>query len=195
MDTIQIVAASFGGFLVLLLLGLVFWRRNLTDAEYTFARIILALALACVAVLISGFLQVEIKGFIQATGAFAVFVIAFFYSPAALQGNMEWVELRRLWRDLRDIHDDPNQANQDDVARALNVVNETATVLATHQAILGSFRSDYTSDYCRLYAKLRKNRYPVGDASTSDAKLTVAATNLAGQLAVRGGSPELSRRA
>jgi hypothetical protein len=42
MDTTQIVIASIGGFLILLV-SLVFFRRNVTDPEFVFARILLAI--------------------------------------------------------------------------------------------------------------------------------------------------------
>lgn len=181
MDATQIVAVSIGGFLILLLLGLVFWRRNLTAAEYTFARIILALAAACLAVIISGFLNVKIKGFIEAGGALAVFVIVFFYKPAALQGSNEWQTIRQLWHPRpRDLHDKPAEANADDIASALNIVNDSARIIGEDDSLLRPFKSDYGTDFCRLYRKLRDNRFPVPQAnSTSDALLTPPAHELA----------------
>ena len=183
MDVTQIVAVCLGVFFVLMLLGLVFWRRNLTSAEYTFSRVVLALAAACIAVVISGFLEVTIKEFIQAGGALAVFVIVYFYSPAALQGTSEWQNIRMLWRNLRDIHDDPQQANQDDIAVSLNAINETARLIDSDKSLFDPFKKDYGEDYCRLYHKLVTNRYPIPQAkSTSDAQLTLLARKLAGDL-------------
>ena len=181
MDATQIVAVSIGGFLILLLLALVFWRRNLTAAEYTFARIVLALAAACLAVVISGFLQVKIKGFIEAGGALAVFVIVFFYRPAALHGSNEWEGLRQMWHPRpHDIHDKTADANPDDVPSALNVVNDSARIIGDDGSLFRPFKTDYGKDYCSLYRKLRQNRYPIPQAnSTSDALLTPAAHELA----------------
>jgi hypothetical protein len=183
MSAIQIVAVCFGGFFALLLLGLVFWRRNLTAAEYTFARILLALAVACAAVLLTGYLNVNYKGAIQAGGTFAVFVLVYFLAPAQLQGTNEWQSIRAMWRGLRDINDDPAQANADDVASALNMVNETARLITLDDSLLKPFSTDYINDYCRIYGKLRKNKYPIPQAnSTSDAQLNNATNQVANRL-------------
>lgn len=183
MNVTQTVAVSLGVFFVLLLLGLVFWRRNLTSAEYTFSRVVLALAAACIAVVITGFLQVNINEFIQAGGALAVFVIVFFYSPAALQGTNEWQNIRLIWRNLRDIHDNPEQSNQDDIAVGLNAINETARLIDNDTSLLAPFKTDYGEDYCRLYQKLFNNRYPIQQVgSTSDIQLTLLSRKLAGDL-------------
>ena len=183
MSTLQIVAVCFGGFFALLLLGLVFWRRNLTAAEYAFARILLALAVACAAALLTGYLNVNYKGAIQAGGTFAVFVLVYFFAPAPLQGTNEWQNIRALWRGLRDINDDPEKANLDDVASAVNVINETAKLVDQDRSLLKPFRTDYAKDYCRIYGKLRKNRYPLAYAnSTSDAELLQVAHHLADQM-------------
>ncbi len=183
MDATQIVAVSIGGFLVLLLLFLVFWRRNLTAAEYTFSRIVLALAVACVAVVLTGFLKVEVKGYIQAGGSFAVFVIVFFKAPASLQGTNEWQHLRELWRDRRDLNDKSDEVNGDDVAHGLNAVNGSASAIEADASLIKPFQRDYGKDYCTLYGKLLKNRYPMAYLnSTSDAQLTPAAKKLAGKI-------------
>src|SRR6266568_3151953 len=180
MDTSQIVSVSIGIFLILLLLALVFWRRNLTAAEYTFARIILALAIACVAVVLTGFLNVEIKGYIQAGGALAVFVIVFSRAPAALQGTSEWQNIRQLWRDRRDLHDDPAKVNQNDLASTVNAANETARLVENDDSLFRPFKNDYGDDFCRLYRKLVNNKYPMPHTnSTSDALLTLTTHKLA----------------
>jgi hypothetical protein len=59
---------------------------NPTGFQYTVFRIVLALAAGGVAAMIPGFLQVKVSTFIRAGGALAVFVIVYFYSPAALVG-------------------------------------------------------------------------------------------------------------
>jgi hypothetical protein len=183
MEAIQIVAVSFGGFLILLLLGLVFWRRNLTAAEYTFARIVLALACACVAVLITGFLKVEFQGIIQAGGGFAVFVIVYLMAPAGLQGSSEWQRIRDTWRQLHDLTDDPKLANQEDVARGLNAVNDAASEIEKDDSLFRPFEKDFAADYCRMYMKLLKNRYPIPQAnSTSETQLTLTAKSLSEKL-------------
>lgn len=180
MDTTQIVAVSIGCFFILLLLGLVFWRRNLTSAEYTFARIILALAVACVAVILTGYLEVRYKDFIQAGGALGVFIVVYLLAPAALQGTSEWHNMREMWRGVRSIYDDPEQANEDDVIHALNVVNETARLIENDPSLLRPFVNDYGEDYCALYNKLRLNRYPISQTGrTSEASLLLPTSKLA----------------
>ena len=67
---------------VILVLALVF--PNPTGLQYLVMRIILALATASVATLLTGFISVEIPKIVKAGGAFAVFIIVFFYNPASL---------------------------------------------------------------------------------------------------------------
>jgi hypothetical protein len=160
-SVVQIVSASVGLSLILLLLGLVFWRRNLTAAEYTFARIILALAAACLAVLISGFLTINLKDVIQGSTGFAVFIIVFLYAPAGLQGTSEWSDLRVLWRNLRDIADEAADANKDDVVKALNALDETAAISDANSLLLKAFSRDYGESFCQLYRKLITGGYQI----------------------------------
>ncbi len=186
MDTTQIVTFSFGAVLILLLLWMVRTRPNPTAAEYTFTRIVLALACSCAAVVVSGFIEVTISGFVKAGGALAVFVIVFFYQPAALQGTDEWRELRVIWRGRRDIQADPAMANQDDVALAIQTVNEAARIIETNPSLLKPFQLDYAEDYCALYSKLRMNRYHLPHrGTTSDLLLSPAANSLAARLPCR----------
>lgn len=183
MDVTQIIAVSVGGFLILLLLFLVFWRRNLTAAEYTFARIVLALAIACVAVLLTGYLSVDFKGAIQAGGALAVFVIVYKLAPAALEGSSEWHDIRAQWRELRDLHDDPQHVNNDDLTRAINAVNSAARAISDDSSLLRPFRTDFKDDYCNLYMKLKTKCYPMPwIGSSSEATLTTLAKKLSTQL-------------
>ena len=180
MDASQIVSTSIGVFLILLLLVLVFWRRNLTEAEYTFARIVLALAVACVAVLLTGFLNVDLRGAIQAGGAFAAFVIVYKLAPAKLHGSSEWQDIRSLWGDRHDLHDDPASANQDDVVSSINAVNQAARTISDDDSLFRPFKQDYGEDFFRLYTKLTNNKYLVASAnSTSDLLLTGTARKLA----------------
>jgi hypothetical protein len=73
---------------VLLLLSVVF--PNPTKFTYEVCKVILAIATACIATLLSGFVNIEIDGKeftlpikIKAGGAFAIFVIVFFFNPAS----------------------------------------------------------------------------------------------------------------
>lgn len=56
--------------------------KELNAQAYTTIRIIMALAVAGVGVCIPGFLDVQLKGFVRAGGAMALFVIVYFFSPA-----------------------------------------------------------------------------------------------------------------
>jgi hypothetical protein len=60
-----------------------------TPFQYTVFRIVLALAAAGIAAMIPGFLSVEVGTAVRATGAIAVFVIIYFFSPAQLFVNAE----------------------------------------------------------------------------------------------------------
>jgi hypothetical protein len=186
MDSTQIVSVAVGFFLVLLLLGLVFWRRNLTAAEYTFARIVLALAVACVAVLLSGFLNVTFKGLIEAGGALGVFIVVYRMQPAALQalqGSSAWQDLSTQWRSLRDLNDASGDVNRDDLVAGLNAINKAGRAIGEDDSLLRPFKEDFGKDFCRLYTKLKSRNYPMDWAQTSSAKeLELAAARLAERL-------------
>ena len=80
----QIAAFAFGVVFVvtLLLLAIVFPRP--TPFQYTVFRTVLSVATAGAASMIPGFLEVNVPSGIRAGGALAVFVIVFFFNPAAL---------------------------------------------------------------------------------------------------------------
>ncbi len=177
MDTIQIVAVVIGVALLLLLLFLVFWRRYLTAAEYTFTRILMALSVSCVAVIITGFLTIEIKGVIQAGGALAVFCIVYFYAPASLLSDGDWEPISKRWRNMRDIYDEESKVNKDDVVRALNAVNNTAKVIEESPAMLKPFKKEFAEDYLTLYNKLKENDYRLEHKNSTSAALLVEASH------------------
>lgn len=78
------VAVSSGiVFLIAILLIAIFFPDP-TNFQYTVFRIILALAAAAFATVIPGIIEVNINKMLKATGALAVFVIVYFYSPANL---------------------------------------------------------------------------------------------------------------
>ena len=81
----QVTVAVVSGlaFLVTLLV-VAFVCPSPTDFQYTVFRILLALAAAAFAAVIPGILEVTFPDYLRAGGALAVFVIVFFYSPAAL---------------------------------------------------------------------------------------------------------------
>ncbi len=78
------LAFIFGVVFVVALLFVALFVPNPTPFQYTVFRIVLALAAAGVAAMIPGFLQVTVSTWIRAGGALAIFVIVYFYAPAAL---------------------------------------------------------------------------------------------------------------
>ena len=76
-------AAGFGALLILIILGLVFAFPNPSQFQMDIIRIVLSVAAAGFAVTFTGFLEVQLPGFIKAGGALAVFAIVYFYNPAA----------------------------------------------------------------------------------------------------------------
>jgi uncharacterized integral membrane protein len=69
---------------LLILFGAVFVTPNPTPFQYTFFRILLALAAAGFIIFIPGFLEVEVSKTVRASGAIAVFVLVYFFAPAQL---------------------------------------------------------------------------------------------------------------
>lgn len=80
----QAAAFAFGIVFVVTLLVLAIKFPNPTLFQYLVFKVVLSLAAAGVAAMIPGFLSLTIPGFIQAGGALAVFVMVYFYNPAAL---------------------------------------------------------------------------------------------------------------
>ena len=80
----QLLAFLFGIIFVIALLALALFVPDPTPFQYIVFRVVLALAAAGVAAMIPGFLQVEIGAWLRAGGALAVFVVVYFYNPAAL---------------------------------------------------------------------------------------------------------------
>jgi len=78
------LAFAFGATFVVVLIALAVVVPNPTPFQYTVFRVVLALASAGVAVMIPGFLEVQIPGWVKAGGALAVFIVVYFYNPAAL---------------------------------------------------------------------------------------------------------------
>jgi hypothetical protein len=88
----QVIATfAFGIIFVVAMLVLAFTFSQPTPIQYLVMRIVLALASAGIAAMLTGFISVEIpaigsnaRPLVQAGGALAVFVIIYFRSPAAL---------------------------------------------------------------------------------------------------------------
>lgn len=80
----QKAAYTFGIVFVAGILVIALFVREPSPFQYFAFRVVLALAVAGVAAMIPGFLEVEVKPVIRAAGAIAVFVIVYFFSPAEL---------------------------------------------------------------------------------------------------------------
>ena len=80
----QLCAFIFGVTFIVVMLTLAIIFPTPTTFQYTIFRIVLALATAGIAGMIPGFLSIVIARWIRATGALAVFVVVYFYNPAAL---------------------------------------------------------------------------------------------------------------
>jgi len=80
----KLVAFVFGVVFLIALLTLAVAFPDPTSFQYTVFRIILSLAAAGIGALLPGVLDVNPGKWIRAGGALAVFVIVYFYSPAAL---------------------------------------------------------------------------------------------------------------
>lgn len=80
----RVTAVGSGVVFLIILLALAIAVPEPSPFQYTVFRIVLALAAAAFATTIPGFLEVVISGFARATGAIAVFLIVFFFSPAGL---------------------------------------------------------------------------------------------------------------
>lgn len=86
----EIVAAfSFGVVFVSAIILIAIFRPNPTAFEYAIFRIVIALAAAGVGAILPGFLDVTFKTWLRAGGALAVFVIVYFFAPAALTSAID----------------------------------------------------------------------------------------------------------
>jgi hypothetical protein len=77
-------AFSFGFIFVGVMLVIALLLPKPTEFQFFVFRIVLALAAAGVAATIPGFINVDIKPWVRAGGAIAVFVVIYFFSPAKL---------------------------------------------------------------------------------------------------------------
>src|ERR1700685_3870916 len=82
-------AFLFGTVFVAIFLVVALFLPKPSPFQYSFFRIILALAAAGVAAFIPGFINVSVKGSVRAGGALAVFVIVYFFNPAKLISEAE----------------------------------------------------------------------------------------------------------
>ena len=89
-----------GTLFLLLILGIVVFGGDPTPWQFAIYRIIIALGGAGFAVALTGHLQIQFplfgRGYIKAAAAFAVFVILYFFTPAALAVDKGEMESKRL---------------------------------------------------------------------------------------------------
>lgn len=84
--TVQsILSFIFGVVFVITLLTIAFIIPSPSDFQYTVFRIVLALAAGGVVAAFPGFIEVTLGKWLRAGGALAVFVLVYFYSPAAIE--------------------------------------------------------------------------------------------------------------
>jgi hypothetical protein len=79
-----IAAFIFGCVFLVVILVIALFRPSPTPFEYTVFRIIIALAAAGVGAILPGFLDVRFKNWLRAGGALALFVVVYFFAPAAM---------------------------------------------------------------------------------------------------------------
>ena len=174
----QYFAFFFGVILFILLFRIMPKYSHPSEFHYIVLRVTLALASACIAVFLTGFLRVQFKEYIEAGGALAIFLIVYFKAPAALPTDSDWTCLQSTWRNLRDINTEPGKINLDDVVKALNAVEVAAQKIQKNGAIFEPFKKGY--DYCTLYKKLRDGKiYIPQKKKTSDVLLSKNAHALA----------------
>lgn len=80
----RVAVFAFGVVFVIALLILAIAFPEPTDFQYTIFRIVLALAASGVAAFVPGFIEVNVRNWVRAGGAIAVFVVIYFFSPAGL---------------------------------------------------------------------------------------------------------------
>jgi len=80
----RIAVFAFGVVFVVALLVLAIAFPEPTAFQYTVFRIVLVLAASGVAAFVPGFLEVDVRNWVRAGGAIAVFVIIYFFSPVGL---------------------------------------------------------------------------------------------------------------
>jgi len=80
----RLTAVVSGAAFLIILLALAIAVPDPSPFQYVIFRITLALAAAAFSATIPGFLEVTVSSFARATGAIAVFLIVYFFSPANL---------------------------------------------------------------------------------------------------------------
>ncbi len=80
-----------------------------TSFQYTVFRVVLALASAGVAAILPGFIEVKLQKWLRAGGAIAVFVVVYFFSPAALVSQQPTKHSPTDNNNIKEIHRGDNK--------------------------------------------------------------------------------------
>lgn len=80
-----ILSFVFGSVFVVVLLAIAIFNPSPSDFQYTVFRIVLALAAGGVVAAFPGFIEIKFGSWLRSGGALAVFVLVYFYSPAAIE--------------------------------------------------------------------------------------------------------------
>ena len=134
------LAFAFGVIFVTVILLIALFVPRPTTFQYTVFRIILALAAAGVAAEIPGILKINIRKWLTASGALAVFVIVYFYSPAKLVAQVD----EQTRQDLSQIKQNTGEINAkaDQLLAAMRELSPTLGQV--------SQMGDKDSEYARL---------------------------------------------
>ncbi len=83
-STERLIALGFGVLFVAVILVIALVKPSPSAFQYTVFRIVLALAAGGFVSMTPGLFEIKVANWLRAGGALAVFVIVFFYAPAAL---------------------------------------------------------------------------------------------------------------
>jgi hypothetical protein len=128
----------------------------------------------------AGSLIAQLAGLVLCALSVGLFV---FFHLRDVPSEEAWESIRATWNELRDIHDDPQQADAEDLALALNAVNDAASTLQRNTTLLARFREEHGKSYCLLFCKLSKRPYVVRNMGCPASELlTPTARALAAKL-------------
>ncbi len=71
--------------LLLIVISLTFFIKHLTGEQFLFLRMILPIALAAIAVIIPGYIEIAYKGLVRIFGPIAIFAVTYFYNPVGIE--------------------------------------------------------------------------------------------------------------
>lgn len=145
----RLMAYAFGIIFVAAILVIAIFIPEPTPFSYTVFRIVLALAAAGVGAVIPGFLEVSFRNVLRASGAVALFVIVYFFSPVALGEVTKQLP-------------PPPTASAKPVALAWLAMVDAGDYAAAHSAMSASFKDRYpAADMEELVSAERRALGPV----------------------------------